>query len=610
MILVFGGTSEGRKVLSTLDKAGTPFFYSTKTGLQDIESENATQLAGGLSLEEMETFCKRNGIRVLIDASHPFATELHANVAECGRRLSLPVVRYERTYPERDKRLIWCSDFNDAVKRMESDGIHCLLALTGVQTIGKLRPFWKGHDCYFRILDREDSLRKAEEAGFPKERLFFYGPDSNIQTKATETGADAMLTKESGLTGGFAEKVEESLKCGLKVYVVGRPSIPQASATVSGEYGLRRAVERFCPGFYSLRSGFTTGSCATAASKAALLTLTEGVIPRKVSFHIPDGEELEMEVECVTVIDATTAEATVVKDAGDDPDVTDGCRIVARVSLAEHGEVVFIGGEGVGRVALPGIGLEVGAPAINPVPREMIRRELLAIYPRGCELTVSVPGGGEIAGKTFNSRIGVEGGISIIGTSGIVIPFSHEAFMEAIRREMEVAETMGCREIVLNSGAKSEKYLKRMFQGLPESAFIHYGNAIGETLEMASRMRFRKVTVGVMIGKAVKLAEGNTDTHSRNVTVNRKFLADLAKEAGCSEDAEMAVMGIKMARELWTGLGAEDSERFFPRLAGICRDVCLRCFPEGELTLMLVGDDGHIVISSGESATDLRNVKR
>lgn len=594
MILVFGGTTEGRKVVEALDRAGKPYFYSTKSDLQQLESHNAVRISGGLDLQSMTNFCVTNDIKLIVDAAHPFASNLHSTVAEVSKILSMPVVRFERTYTSRDPRVIWCESYDDAVKRLIQDNVRQLLALTGVQTVLKLKDYWQSHECHFRILNRQESLLKAKAAGFPEENLCFYEDNGDIATLIDKYHPDAIITKESGETGGFDEKVEDALAVGVKVYAVCRPKLPEYSATVTGEYGLRKEVERLFPGFFELRSGFTTGACATAAAKAAMLALVCDEESDHVSFCIPDGEEMQMRVESVCVISSDSAEASVIKDAGDDPDVTDGCRVVAKVTLADHNDVRFHGGEGIGRVTLPGIGLEIGEPAINPIPRQMMRDELLKIYPNGCDVMISVPGGEELSKKTFNSRIGIVGGISIIGTSGIVMPFSNEAFMEAIRREMEVAKALGCERVVLNSGARSEKVVRAKYPELSSAAFIHYGNAIGESLRIASELGIDKVTVGLMLGKAVKLAEGNTDTHSHKVTMNRDFLCSVADEAGCSGEAKESILSVNMARELWTTLSSEDSDKFFPRLLSLCRLSCRACYPTGQLTLMLITDSGEI----------------
>ena len=597
MILVFGGTTEGRQAVAALDRAGKPFHYSTRSDLQRVESKNAVRVTGALDADDITTFCRENSIGLIVDAAHPFASQLHENIRLASESLSIPVIRFERQYPDKDitKSVVWCDDYVDAVAKMKEAGVARLLALSGVQTISKLKDFWTDHDCFFRILNRAESLDKVIKAGFPIERTVFYNEnDGGIARLIGDLHPDAIITKESGDSGNFTAKTEEALAAGLKVFVVRRPPMLEGFITVTGEYGLRKCVEKLLPGFFDLRSGFTTGTCATAAATAALLSLTGEEDIAEVSVALPDGEIMTLPVKSVTLTGIGSASATVVKDAGDDPDVTDGVEIIASVSLASHGGVRFFGGEGIGTVTLPGLGLPVGDPAINPVPRKMMTEALLKLYPGGCDVTISVPGGAELALKTFNPRIGVVGGISIIGTSGVVMPFSNEAFLESIRREIEVAVAVGCDRVVINSGARSERSVRSVYPDLPDAAFIHYGNAIGETLGIANDLGIKNLTIGLMLGKAVKLAEGNMDTHSHKVTMNRLFLAQVAKDAGCSDTAVDSILRLNMARELWQSLHQPDTDLFFTSILRMCEKSCRSLFPVGDLEILLIDDEGSI----------------
>ena len=224
----------------------------------------------------------------------------------------------------------------------------------------------------------------------------------------------------------------------------------------------------------------------------------------------------------------------------------------------------------------------------------MIMKELSALYDKGLDVTISVPGGKELAQRTFNPKLGTVDGISIIGTSGIVRPFSSEAFVEAIRREVEVCVAVGSSRLIINSGAKSERFVKKEYPGLPAQAFVHYGNFIGETLKIAAKLKVPLVTLGIMIGKAVKLAEGNLDTHSKKVVMNKEFLRQVAMEAGCSPDVESMIEKLTLARELWTLLSEEDSGKFFPCLLEHCFAHCVPLLPEGKLTILLIDEEGNI----------------
>lgn len=305
--------------------------------------------------------------------------------------------------------------------------------------------------------------------------------------------------------------------------------------------------------------------------------------------------------------------ATVIKDAGDDPDITNGMKVVANIAIPfriddplpedtpqDDYNIIVCGGEGVGVVTMPGLGLELGSSAINDTPREMIKKNVklwlerlhIAKQPNPILITISIPGGEEIAKRTFNPRLGIEGGISIIGTSGIVKPFSSEAFINSIRKSMEVAKATRNPRIVISSGAKSERFIKAYYPDLPAQAFVHYGNFIGETLKIAAEEQVPHVTLGVMMGKAVKLAEGNLDTHSKKVTMNKEFIQDLARQTGCSEETLAAIGQMNLARELWDIIPEELLEKFGKALIELCHRHCDPLLPNGELTVLLITENG------------------
>lgn len=592
MILILGGTTEGRLAVKVADEAGSPYYYSTRGIQQEIACRNGIHLTGGMDVEAMTSFCIHHQIRLLVDAAHPFAVGLHQTVHETAIRLNLPVVRVERSYPERATDIVWCEDYEDAVRQLEKDRIHSLLSLTGVQTIGKLRGYWAKHTCWFRILKRDESLALARSQGFDEQRIVYYQAEDE-ESLLKRLTPQAILTKESGETGGFQQKIDAARMLGIPVYVVKRPSLPDSFMNVTGEYGLRKQIEKWVPGFYPLRSGYTTGACATAASKAALLGLLRRDIPSLIPIRFPNGETLSLPVVDVQLGEESVS-AIVVKDAGDDPDVTHGHRIVSTIRFSSHPGIHFLQGEGVGKVTLPGLGLEIGEPAINKVPRQMMEQELSALYQGGLDVTISVPDGRELAKRTFNPKLGIVDGISIIGTSGIVRPFSSEAFVEAIRREIEVAQALGCTHLVINSGAKSERYLKIEFPDLLPQAFVHFGNFIGETLRIADELHIPEVTMGIMIGKAVKLAEGFLDTHSKKVVMNKAFLKQLAIKSGCSQEALPLIENLTLARELWEHLSEADASLFFTELLDNCYAHCRPLMSDGKLTILLIDEEGHI----------------
>ena len=607
MILILGGTTEGRVAVRVADEAAATYYYSTKGTLQSIECAHGIRLTGAMNAEEMECFCRDHAIKLLIDAAHPFAQVLHQTIEKVSKCLQIPVIRYERRYPPRDEDLIWCDSYADAIHQMENKGIQRLLALSGVNTLAPLRPYWRSHTTWFRILEREESLSLAEKQGFPQERLVFYREGEDELKLLEQLHPDAILTKESGFSGYFTDKVNAARQFGIPVFVVKRPALPETFYRVYGEDGLRKQIERLLPEFFPLKSGYTTGACATAAAKAALLALLSRKEQTESQITLPSGEQITLPV-AYTEWARCSATCTVIKESGDDPDVTNHSRIRVTVQLSleasgcdDTERVIFLAGEGVGTVTLPGLGLKVGGPAINATPRKMIRQELIPLLPSPDSVaivTVSVPGGEELAKRTFNPKLGIIGGISIIGTSGIVRPFSSDAFIASIRKEASVAKAIGCETLVINSGAKSERYLRSLYASLPPQSFVHYGNFIGETLKIAADLGFKQVILGIMIGKAVKLAEGFLDTHSKKVVMNKGFLQDVAKETKCEEATVDAINRITLARELWELLAEKEQNHFFPLLLQKCKSYCAPILPDGELTLLLISEEGKVLYQS------------
>ena len=580
-LLIFGGTTEGRLAVDVCEQAGKPFYYSTKGDLQKVDMHNGVHITGAMTVDDIVAFCKEHEISCIVDAAHPFAENLHKTIDEARRALDIPVIRLQRVFPEHIKGVTYCSDYEDAIAKMQEAKVNKLLALTGANTINKL----KRSNAIFRILNRPESIALAKSSGLADDQLIFYNESLEIPSiedekkVMTEVGCDAIITKESGESGGFEVKVKAALELGLKVFVVEHPQLPNDWITVTGKYGLRRVIEHLMPDFFPLKTGFTTGACATAATKAAALSLLFDEYPEEVHFALPDGE-----IMTIPVTYEAKGVASVIKDSSDDPDVTKGCKITSTLTL-EKGDsfsVTFLQGEGVGKVTLPGLGIPVGGPAVNPTPRKMIENELRAIVESAPSLreraggeaflvTISVENGAEIALKTFNHKVGVVGGISIIGTSGIVSPLSNEAFVQSIRRELDVAWAIGCRTIGLVAGMKSEKALEGI-------RCVHYGNFVGEALKAAREVGFEDVHIAIMIGKAVKLAEGHLDTHSHKVLMNQEFIREVAERLG------LEYKNVDMARDLWNTM----PPAFFEEIRRLCYETCRTVYKEGKLTINLV----------------------
>ena len=599
MILVFGGTTEGRIAIKKLEEAGNPYYYSTRGDEQEVVLHHGTRLIGAMDVEQLKAFCQEHAIKLLIDAGHPFAEVLHQTVAEVATTLDIPAIRFERIFPPRDPGIIWCDDYTDAIQQVQQHNVKRLLALTGVQTIAKLKPLVdKGIDCYFRILNRESSLKIAHENGISDDHILFYGTEHNNHLLDVAP-FDAMITKESGVSGGFQEKVNEAKEQGMQIFAICRPETSPVFHTVNGEHGLRRMVEKLLPEFYPLHSGITTGTCATAAAIAAMYQI-DGQHPQAVPVILPNGESIHVEVHYGDNY------AYVLKDSGDDPDITKGIEIRASVELAPKDtpitpedqvdddhllpRILIRGGEGIGRITLPGFDYPPGSAAINKVPRQMIRQNLRLFQYNGQSLlvTISIPAGTEIAHKTFNPRLGIVGGISVVGVSGIIQPFSIEGFINSIKKCMNVAKAMGCQHLVLHSGAMSEKILQERHPDLPTQAFVEYGNYIGEALRLANEMKFQEITIGIMLGKAVKLAEGHLDTHSREATMNKDFIKEMMREAGCSEDTWLLADNLNMARDLISLLPQKELNAFVAVVLRHCYEHCAPLLTKGKLNLEYV----------------------
>ena len=302
MVLVFGGTTEGRKAVEALEEAGNIYYYSTKTGEQDITLHHGQRIDGALNAEAMLAFCNVHDIRLIVNAAHPFASQLHQTIAQVSEALHIPVIRYERIYPPRDPHITWIDDYS----QIPTD-IHSLLATTGVQSIAKLKPLeTEGIKVFYRILNRESSIVLALKQGASEEQLCFYEDPNNIPVDA-----EAILLKESGLSGGFPEKVEAAKARGMRIIALKRPEgfmVHGSWLMVNGPYGLRRAVEKLLPEFYPLHSGLTTGTCATAAAVATALQLLEreaqnsslftlhSSLPSEVPVILPNGETISVPV--------------------------------------------------------------------------------------------------------------------------------------------------------------------------------------------------------------------------------------------------------------------------------------------------------------------------
>ena len=357
------------------------------------------------------------------------------------------------------------------------------------------------------------------------------------------------------------------------------PSMPPSMKKAKGE---------------KLLPGWSTGTCAAAAAKAATKALLDGEAQERVEIKLPKkGEERRVgfEVErCDLDKEAGWAEAVIVKDAGDDPDVTHGAHLTVRVSWREEPGIELDRGKGVGLVTKPGLGLTVGGPAINEVPRRMILysvEEIIDPDERGIRVVISVPNGEKMAEKTTNARLGIVGGISILGTTGIVRPFSTAAWAASV---VQAVNVMGAQEIdtfVLSTGGLTEKAAMRLLPDLEEVCFIEVGDFTGQAVKQAVKNGLKRVFFVGMAGKLAKLAAGVMMTHWTRSKVDNELLASISKEAGGSPELLSAVKEANTARhayELWRDAGLERA----PHL--LCERVSenLTAYAESELEVYAI----------------------
>ena len=367
-----------------------------------------------------------------------------------------------------------------------------------------------------------------------------------------------------------------------------------------------------------LRSGFSTGSASTAAAQAALELLLTGRAPAAVIINLPENGLFEVAVKDATLTSERSARASVIKDGGDDPDVTHRAEIIADVFLlgdddADSGDEVIEleGGQGVGRVTRPGLSVPVGEPAINPVPRTMIRDNLRRVWqkfagpgrPLRTRVVITVPEGESLARKTLNPRLGVLGGISILGTTGLVKPFSHEAYTSTIESGLSVARAMGLDEAVLTTGGKSEKWAMAHRPDLPEAAFIQIADYFGFAVEEVKKRGFTRLGLVCFFGKAVKQAQGLVCTHAHKAAMDLKTLSEWFADAGADPGLVLAAAEANTARQVLDIL-TENNRLDLVEIVGRCMERVVHDFwGQGlDLWVRVIDFDGTVLYASGPEA--------
>ncbi len=610
MILVFGGTTEGKKTAALLDFLSEPYLYSTKTKSSlKIKGKN---IFGAKDFDEISKLCIEEKVNLIINAAHPFAKELHRNIFKTSEDLNISIIRFERIYPDLTpyENIKTFSSFKEMTDKLLLSKYRNVLCLTGVQTIPHYAKLINERNCYFRILNTKQNQQLAKQYNVKKENLILIEPKEGAEELINlirKTNAEIILSKESGESGFFMDKVEASNKLSIPLWVVGRLELPSFPNKVNSiktllqtYYTLRK---RFRKAEEQLRHGYTTGSCVAAAAKACFIALVKNRFPEQVSITIPTGDIARFLIFSKELTESK-ASCVVIKDAGDDPDVTHGKEIGCELRFIKETGVHFVKGKGIGTVTLPGLQVKVGEPAINPVPRKMILsviEELCNYYEieQGIEVIPFVPEGEELAKQTFNPRVGVVGGISIIGTSGKVIPYSNEAFLSTIKYQISVAKESNVDEIVLTSGKRSENILKPLNKHLPETSYIHFGNLVGETLKLAIEKGVHTITIGLMLGKAMKLAEGHLDTHSKNNSFNPVFAEELLKVCNYPMEMVKKIQSLKLANAIKEIIQFSSKEPFYREIAERCYNNCKTIVKEkAKLKFILIADKGETITIS------------
>jgi cobalt-precorrin-5B (C1)-methyltransferase len=328
----------------------------------------------------------------------------------------------------------------------------------------------------------------------------------------------------------------------------------------------------------SLRTGYTTGTCAAAATKAALSILVNGEKLSRVNVSLPKDKQITIDIAWIKHEVDKSVTAAVIKDGGDDPDVTNGAEVCATVSLLDtSSKIVIDGGMGVGRVTKPGLGLEIGKAAINPTPIRMINHAIEEILNQqthkkyGLSVIISVPKGEEIARKTDNPRLGIIGGISILGTTGIVIPYSTASFAASIRQSIDVSRAMGSDSVILTTGGRSEDFARAIYgNSIADHAYIQIGDFIGFSIKQCAIKKIKKVYVVGFVGKLTKMAMGVKQTHVKGSHVDMNFLSELASRSGANKELVQQIKLANTARHVSELIDQSGFKVFYDTL---CKEV-------------------------------------
>jgi cobalt-precorrin-5B (C1)-methyltransferase len=357
------------------------------------------------------------------------------------------------------------------------------------------------------------------------------------------------------------------------------------------------------PSKKKFRTGYTTGTCAAGATKAATYTLLKREKLSRIAVTLPKGQSAHINIAWINDNNKNTVTAAVIKDAGDDPDVTDGAEICSTVSILEDSmDIIVKGGNGVGIVTKPGLGLEIGKAAINKVPMSMIHQAVIEVIGSmqtnyGISVVISVSKGEEIAKKTDNPRLGILGGISILGTTGIVIPYSTSSFAASIRQSIDVSFAMKSFCVVLTTGGRSEDFARELFHDdIPDHSYIQIGDFVGYSIKQCANKKIKKAIVAGFIGKLTKMAMGVKQTHVKGSHVDMDFLGHMASRCGGGDEIVTRIKTANTARHVAELIDNYGIKGFYDLLCNEVHDqLSSYCDHKVAIDVLMFDFDGKVI---------------
>lgn len=357
------------------------------------------------------------------------------------------------------------------------------------------------------------------------------------------------------------------------------------------------------PSKKKFRTGYTTGTCAAGATKAATYTLLKREKLSRIAVTLPKGQSAHINIAWINDNSENAVTAAVIKDAGDDPDVTDGAEICSTVSLLEDSmDIIVKGGNGVGIVTKPGLGLEIGKAAINKVPMSMIHQAVIEVIGSiqtnyGISVVISVSKGEEIAKKTDNPRLGILGGISILGTTGIVIPYSTSSFAASIRQSIDVSFAMKSFCVVLTTGGRSEDFARELFHDdIPDHSYIQIGDFVGYSIKQCANKKIKKAIVAGFIGKLTKMAMGVKQTHVKGSHVDMDFLGHMASRCGAGDEIVTRIKTANTARHVAELIDNYGIQGFYDLLCNEVHDqLSSYCDHKVAIDVLMFDFDGKVI---------------